>query len=507
MPFYRGNGVAWVREGGNDTSDATATREDIKLGKTAYIAEGKVEGTSYIAIELTQAQYNALETKDANTYYLIVPVAYLTFQSPSSFTLKVQDNTKHWNGTLYYSTNLKTWSIWDGTTTLNSVNNKLYLRGTGNTRITGNNQNYRWVLTGSNIECTGNIESLLDWETVESGNHPSMASYCYANLFRDCTALVSAPALPATTLAMDCYRSMFQGCTALVSAPALPATTLADFCYSAMFSGCTALASAPALPATTLATSCYLSMFQGCTALTSAPALPATTLADNCYQYMFYGCTSLTTVPALPATTLANNCYYYMFYGCTALTSPPALPATTLASNCYNSMFQGCTALTSVPALPATTLARGCYSYMFYGCTALTSAPALPATALVDYCYSNMFYECTSLVSAPALPATTLASYCYSSMFEGCRALVSVPALPATTLADCCYSYMFRDCESLKVSSTPVGAYQYAWRIPTSGPGTTASSWNSSMFSGTGGTFTSNPSIDTTYYVENPPVA
>ena len=45
MPFYRGNGVAWVLEGGNDTSDATATPEDIKLGKTAYIAEGKVEGT------------------------------------------------------------------------------------------------------------------------------------------------------------------------------------------------------------------------------------------------------------------------------------------------------------------------------------------------------------------------------------------------------------------------------------------------------------------------------
>jgi uncharacterized repeat protein (TIGR02543 family) len=31
-----------------------------------------VVGTSFIAIELTQAEYDALETKDANTYYLIV---------------------------------------------------------------------------------------------------------------------------------------------------------------------------------------------------------------------------------------------------------------------------------------------------------------------------------------------------------------------------------------------------------------------------------------------------
>jgi uncharacterized repeat protein (TIGR02543 family) len=278
-------------------------------------------------------------------------VTYLTFQSTSIFTLNVYDNTKHWDETLYYSTDLETWYEWDGTTTLTSVNNKLYLRGAGNTRITGSdNQNYRWVLTGSNIECVGNIENLLDWETVVSGNHPPMAAYCYAHLFRDCAAL------------------------------------------------------------------------------TSAPALPATTLTSGCYSHMFQGCTALTSVPALPATTLASDCYNSMFYGCTALTSAPTLPATTLASNCYRSMFHGCTALTSVPVLPATTMADFCYYYMFYGCT------------------------------------------------------------------------------SLKVSSTKVGVYQYTWRIPTSGAGIAASNWSVGMLSGTGGTFTGNPDINTTYYVENPPV-
>jgi hypothetical protein len=64
---------------------------------------------------------------------------------------------------------------------------------------------------------------------------------------------------------------------------------------------------------------------------------------------------------------------------------------------------------------------------------------------------------------------------------------------------------MFSGCASLKISSQP-GAYQYEWGILTSGTGTTATDWNSSMFSGTGGTFKSNPSINTTYYVENPPV-
>lgn len=104
---------------------------------------------------------------------------YLTFKSPNSFTLKVNNTTKNWDGTLEYSTNASTWTTWNGTTTLSSAtsgsSNVLYLRGTGNTRITGNNTNYKWVLTGTDIKCSGNIENLLDYTTVTSGNHPTMA--------------------------------------------------------------------------------------------------------------------------------------------------------------------------------------------------------------------------------------------------------------------------------------------------------------------------------------------
>ena len=199
------------------------------------------------------------------------PKPYLTFRSPSSFTLQVNDAAKHWDGTLEYSTDTTTWSTWDGTTTLSSATtgskNALYLRGTGNTVITGNSPNYKWVLTGSDITCVGNIENLLDYVTVKSGVHPSMATYCYYHMFQDCTSLTQAPALPATTLSESCYASMFDGCTALTQAPALPATTLA--------------------------VACYASMFDGCTALTHAPSLPATTLAGGCYSYMFYRCSKI----------------------------------------------------------------------------------------------------------------------------------------------------------------------------------------------------------------------
>ena len=301
--------------------------------------------------------------------------SYLTFSSPNSFTLAVGDATKHWDGTLEYFSSNRTWTAWNGTTTLSSVDNDgeyvLYLRGTGNTVITGTSTNYKWVLTGTDISCIGNIENLLDYATVESGNHPTMASYCYSSMFHGCTSLTKAPDLPATTLAESCYWFMFHGCTSLTQAPALPATTLANYCY--------------------------FNMFSGCTSLTKAPALPATTLANNCYYYMFHGCTSLTQAPALLATTLADYCYYNMFQGCTSLTQAPALPATTLAPDCYSGMFNGCTALTQAPALPATTLADYCYSEMFSGCTNLTQAPSLPATTLADSCYRKMFWGCTGL--------------------------------------------------------------------------------------------------------------
>ena len=219
---------------------------------------------------------------------------YLKFSSPNSFTLATGNTTKNWDGTLEYSTDTSTWNTWDGTTTLSADNGKLYLRGTGNTVITGSTpSSYKWVLTGADISCEGNIENLLDYATVANGEHPTMAGFCYCNMFRGCTSLTTAPALPATTLATYCYSNMFQGCTGLTQAPELPVTTLAKGCYNYMF--------------------------KGCTSLTTVPALPATTVVDSCYNYMFGDCTSLTTIPKLPATKMASHCYDYMFYGCTKI--------------------------------------------------------------------------------------------------------------------------------------------------------------------------------------------
>lgn len=307
-----------------------------------------------------------------------MPNDCLTFSRSKPFDISVYNSTKNWDGTLYYSTDAKTWNEWDGTTAINSAkhgfSHRIYMRGKGNSVITGkvNGSAARWdmgdILFGA-VSCHGNIENLLDYETVQKGEHPVMAEWCFACMFYYCN---------------------------LSKAPELPATTLSAYCYYDMFFYCHDLTKAPALPATTLEKECYYGMFEDCTDLTEAPELPATVLAEGCYGKMFADCDNLAIPPALPATTLAKNCYYEMFYN-------------------YNRR-----GITEPPELPATTLAEGCYESMFYKCGNLTKAPALPATTLADDCYYNMFYECSNLTQIPELPATTLADSCYCGMFKYC---------------------------------------------------------------------------------------
>ena len=206
--------------------------------------------------------------------------------------------------------------------------------------------------------------------------------------------------------------------------------------------------------------------------------------------------------------TIGNYCFSYMLSNAGALISvdDDCLPATTLANSCYGNMFRGCINLKIAPALPATTLANSCYSNMFWGCTSLTTLPALPATTIAESCYAYMFRDCTALTIAPALPATALFPYCYSNMFWGCTSLTTLPKLPTLVLKGTCYSAMFYNCTKIKISTTMTGIYATAYRIPTSGTGTTATYALKDMFLATGGTFTGTPEINTTYYTENTPV-
>ena len=221
------------------------------------------------------------------------PLCFTAEQDGSSVSLIGWDDDM-WQqiaifASLQYSTDNSTWQEWDGHVINLAAGEKVYIKAlnpnpSGMSRDNGIKY-HKFIFEGK-IAASGSIQYLLE----DTGSRTDVPAYAYYNMFSGCTALASAPELPATTLAAGCYLGMFSRCSSLTQAPALPATTLADNCYSSMFSNCSNLTTAPALPAITLANNCYLSMFYNCSNLTQAPTLPATTLAKNCYSNMFRDC-------------------------------------------------------------------------------------------------------------------------------------------------------------------------------------------------------------------------
>ena len=76
-----------------------------------------------------------------------------------------------------------------------------------------NSRYVRFVMTGT-IEASGNCNSMLsmDFENITS---LSKYKYAFVSLFKGCTSLTKAPALPATTLSDYCYYYLFDGCKSL----------------------------------------------------------------------------------------------------------------------------------------------------------------------------------------------------------------------------------------------------------------------------------------------------
>ena len=169
----------------------------------------------------------------------------LTFVGDTDFRLVTDRSNKGWDGTLQYSTDGTTWKTWGDSSGyvpyIYSSNKKLYLRGIGNRHISGESGINFEFSNANEIHCYGNIETLLDYQTVLNGNHPSMHDYCFYELFQSCKTLVTPPELPATTLTDNCYNYMFAYCSKLNKLPILPATTLRTQCYYSMFTSCSSI--------------------------------------------------------------------------------------------------------------------------------------------------------------------------------------------------------------------------------------------------------------------------
>lgn len=231
--------------------------------------------------------------------------------------------------TMQYSYDGVTWDAWDLSALPFGGNTKVYVRGVGNTAFGTYDHSHNFTFgTDAYVYVSGVLESLLDgYNEVASYSK----SYTFRRLFYGQTALREAHRLRFEAMKNSemCYGSMFGECTNLLTAPELPATTLGYSPYRTMFSKCRSLIKAPSiLPATTVTSWVYGGMFSGCTSLEEAPELPVETLQASCYYAMFKGCTSLKTIRChakkraqdatylwLDGVTTSGTFYGYSEYG------------------------------------------------------------------------------------------------------------------------------------------------------------------------------------------------
>ena len=121
---------------------------------------------------------------------------------------------------------------------------------------------------------------------------------------------------------------------------------------------------------------------------------------------------------------------------------------------------------------------------------------------MADYCFAYMFSSSNSLVKPPTLTATTLSTGCYRSMFQN-SVLAELPKITASEFPSLCCSRMVSGCSFICLSETQTGEYQTPYTLPADGTATAASNAFNYMFQNTGGTFTGNPTVNTTYYTSN----
>ena len=126
----------------------------------------------------------------------------------------------------------------DTSITLNTGDEVSFRAKANRTSPQGFSDSFHFQMTGK-IEAWHNVMSL--YRTNDFATYMSVVDYAFRGLFANCTSLVKAPVLPATTLADSCYWVMFHGCQSLTKAPELPATTLAHDCYYMMFYNCFSL--------------------------------------------------------------------------------------------------------------------------------------------------------------------------------------------------------------------------------------------------------------------------
>lgn len=292
-------GVEGTASTGLDTSDATATANDIVSGKTAYVNGEKITG---VIVE------HKPDTELGEQYFIA-----------SKF-----DKTGDGSGLLISGYNFDDGLFRTGTylgvnigteeqsqlaeligLTADKIKKDETVLGVTGTLEEGEDIN-EYISLPENTTSLKIAYCIKKIPSLDTSNATNLAL-----MFEDCSSLTNIPQLNtsnATNMA-----SMFRGCSSLIEIPEMDTSKAIGMAY--MFAECSSLVSIPELD-TSRATSVN-NMFEDCSSLKTIPTLDISRAMTT--SAMFMGCTSLETIPLLDVSS--SNNLINMFLNCNSLSN------------------------------------------------------------------------------------------------------------------------------------------------------------------------------------------
>lgn len=371
------------------------------------------------------------------------------------------------------------------TLTMAKAGDKVYFRAKNENQTISKaaNKYYNFVVTSGGVDCSGNIQSLLNSRTERT----DAPNYCYYQLFyldrtkTDMSRIYEPPELPATTLGRYCYGGMFLDSN-ICHAPELPATTLSTGCYAAMFAVCPLLHEVKVgfsdwgtqnATGNWLLSSGYAGLSgetriyygriicpNGLSSETGNDRVPEGWMMYHpdpnpwlCFNAETSGATIKLNKVGTPgdiSIETSTDGTTWTDYGWTNKTGD-TITLTNIGDKVYFRAKNENQTLGSSSS----------NYYRFVGTGKLAATGNIQSLLKADcsrtdapaYCYYSLMQNGTIwggsgnwLRSAPELPATTLGAYCYAKMFNNqttyntVKTLLIIPReLPATTLSEHCY--------------------------------------------------------------------
>lgn len=416
-----------------DTSDATATAEDMMLGVTAYVNGEKIEGTIAPIEDMTIKEASQVYVpEDGSNTLLMTSVTSERGILDKDVSYQIRANSDQVSSAIGLAPDL-----------IRSGANILGVEGTYDSNP--EEYNAKFIAPEGVTSGLTAASMLMSVESIETNNLTSASS-----LFANCWQLKSLPEMNLNKAISTAY--MCNNCTNLIYTPNISIPVCTDMSY--MFANCHNIDSIN-VSGITKRNILMTGAFQNCYSLKTVPNLQWN-LANNNFNDVFANCYNLTNV-TLNTNLYASKSYSHMnnvFYNCTNLQYAAGLNGRPYADNYAMHMYRTFFNCTNLLEVRDCSWYYGTYNGTFQNCTNLIGFNNVNAYISASAAgFYDTFHNCYSLVNLPnnftavRIPLATNAS----NTFGGCSNLVFPNKMSFTYWAagGGTMNHIFRNCNQI----------------------------------------------------------